>query len=55
MFKTIVGSRAVEAGAASRSGSDQKMRLRIRNTGKNFFFLLHSSISHRQFVAEEYV
>jgi hypothetical protein len=34
MFNTIVGAWAVGAGAASRygSGSDQKMRLRLRNT-----------------------
>jgi hypothetical protein len=34
MFNTIVGAGAVGAGAASRygSGSDQKMRLRLRNT-----------------------
>jgi hypothetical protein len=34
MFNTIV-----EAGAASRygSGSDQKMRLRLRNTGRQFY------------------
>jgi hypothetical protein len=38
MINTIVGAGAVwsGAGAASRygSGSDQKMRLRLRNTGK---------------------
>jgi hypothetical protein len=40
MFNIIVGARAVGAGAraASRYGSgyDQKMRLRLRNTGFNF-------------------
>jgi hypothetical protein len=49
MFNTIVGARAVEAGAraASRygSGSDQKMRLqlRLRNTVKNYYAKLHPS------------
>jgi hypothetical protein len=33
MFNSIVGAEAVGAGAASRYGSDQMMRLRLRNTG----------------------
>jgi hypothetical protein len=40
MFNTIVEAGAVGTGAASRYGSgfcsDQKMRLRLRNTGKYF-------------------
>jgi hypothetical protein len=41
MFNTIVGTGAVGAGAASRysSGSNQKMRLRLRNTGSSYVFL----------------
>jgi hypothetical protein len=38
MFNTIVGAGAIGAGAALRygSGSNQKMRLQLRNTGLNF-------------------
>jgi hypothetical protein len=39
MFNTIVEAGAVGAGAASRygSGSDQKMRLRLCNTGRQYY------------------
>jgi hypothetical protein len=39
MFNTIVGAGAV--GAALRYGSDQKMRLRLRNTVINCYILCH--------------